>query len=78
VTYYNGGMPSSDILEKYEPGAFEVYSKEDPSLRYLDEQKGLLRLVYFSEGLSATESNYQQEENNTISGVLIYEITPLK
>jgi dolichyl-diphosphooligosaccharide--protein glycosyltransferase len=71
VTYDNSGMPSSDILEKYEPGAFEVYSNEDPS-QYLEGQKDLLRLVYLSESLSA-KSNHQ-EEDNAVSGVLIYQI----
>ena len=71
LTYGNSGVPSSDILEKYEPDTFELYSNEGPS-QYLEEQKDLLRLVYISEGLSA-KSNYQ-EGDNAVSGVLIYEI----
>jgi dolichyl-diphosphooligosaccharide--protein glycosyltransferase len=72
VTYDNSGNPSSDITERYERDAFAIYSKEDPSVRSTLEQEDLLRLVYVSKGLSA-QSNYQ-EDDNEVSGVLIYEI----
>jgi dolichyl-diphosphooligosaccharide--protein glycosyltransferase len=72
VAYDNTGMPSSNILEKYELGASEIYSKEDPSLRHLEEQEDLLKLVYVSEGLSAKSDD--QEEDNAVSGVVVYEI----
>jgi dolichyl-diphosphooligosaccharide--protein glycosyltransferase len=72
VAYDNTGMPSSSILEKYELGASEIYSKEDPSLRHLEDQKDLLELVYVSEDLSAKSDD--QEEDNAVSGVVVYEI----
>jgi dolichyl-diphosphooligosaccharide--protein glycosyltransferase len=72
VTYDNRGNPSSDIIKKYEPGVFAIYSKEDPLITSPQEHEDLLRLVYVSKSLSA-QSNYQ-EDDNEVSGVLIYKI----
>lgn len=72
VTYDNRGNPSSDIIKKYEPSAFAIYSKEDPSARSTEKHEDLLRLVYVSKSLFA-QSDYGDNDSD-FSGVLIYKI----